>query len=160
MNLNAIHYQAQALAFVARAAGVHLTIETRSLRPLAMGNVEMVVDVRPARGSTRPARAAAPTDLDATMDEIRAFGESCERLGFVGESAVEDIRRRIVNLIVQTRKQTITDCAAVGPNGSWPFPAIDALDPAWPRPAMQDVERERIEATPRPAAAPGEGRLG
>lgn len=40
---------AQALVADARAYGMVLTIETRPLRPLAMGHHETVVEVRPAR---------------------------------------------------------------------------------------------------------------
>lgn len=40
---------AKALVSVAKQRGLVLTIEQRPLQPLAMGNYETVVDVRPAR---------------------------------------------------------------------------------------------------------------
>lgn len=45
------HIEAMAISIVADAEryGLVLTIETRPLKPLAMGNHEMVVDVREAR---------------------------------------------------------------------------------------------------------------
>ena len=36
-----------------KANGVHLTIESKSLTPLAMGNLEMIVDVRAAHGLSK-----------------------------------------------------------------------------------------------------------
>lgn len=49
MNIDQIASAARDLVAAARASGLHLTIETKPLQPLAMGHVEMAVDVRPAR---------------------------------------------------------------------------------------------------------------
>lgn len=49
VNLDAIQARAEKLVALATECGVVLTINTQPKAPLAMGNYEMVVDVRPAR---------------------------------------------------------------------------------------------------------------
>ena len=48
-NLEAIKWKAEQLVALAKQVNVVLTIETVPQQPLAMGNFEMKVDVRPAR---------------------------------------------------------------------------------------------------------------
>lgn len=48
-NLEAIKWKAEQLVALAKQVNVVLTIETVPQQPLAMGNFEMHVDVRPAR---------------------------------------------------------------------------------------------------------------
>lgn len=149
MNFISIYCQAEALVSAARAAGVHLTIETRSLMPLAMGHVEMVVDVRPTRGTAAPAPVADRKDLAGLLTLARAYGEQCERLGFF-ESGAEEIHAYASTLIGQTVRQTILDCDRRGTAGTWPLPsAPESLDPSWQRPAMEEVERDRMARVDR-----------
>lgn len=52
-NLEAIYLMAENLAKLAKACNVVVTIETKPLEPLSMGNHEMVVNVRPTLQSWR-----------------------------------------------------------------------------------------------------------
>lgn len=72
--INHITQRAKALVQDAESMGLVLTIEQRPLQPLAMGNTETVVSVRPARE-----RAAPPFDLDKmcrdALDRLRRQNE-------------------------------------------------------------------------------------
>lgn len=59
--------------------GVHLTIESKSLTPLAMGNLDMVVNVRPARILLQPAdiSSSEPTGSARATEAGRMLQEIC-----------------------------------------------------------------------------------
>lgn len=51
--LEDVRVSAQLVVDYCKANGVHLTIESKSLTPLAMGNLDMIVAVRAAHGLSK-----------------------------------------------------------------------------------------------------------
>lgn len=90
MHTSAIKTIADHLVATARAAGVHVTITTVSLQPPAMGNYNMLVDVRPAHPNSA---AAVIVHASGKQELLQAENAIASESGYEVQRAVMEGER-------------------------------------------------------------------